>query len=79
MSQYVAIRGVPQNVYKIPLKDIPEEGLVGIEPVSLIDRIIMGPSQFPFEIAEIFFEKLRNIGAKDPGSLVQISGIPLRV
>lgn len=37
-----AIRGAPQPIYKIPLKDIPDEGLVDVEIPALIERVIIG-------------------------------------
>ena len=38
------IDGIPQPIVKIPLRNIPERGLVGIEVHQLVDRIIVGPS-----------------------------------
>jgi hypothetical protein len=44
------VQGVPQAVYKIPLKDIPEAGLSRITIPALIDRIIIGPTRDPLAI-----------------------------
>jgi hypothetical protein len=73
------IRGVPQPIYKIPLKDIPDEGLIGIEIPSLLNRIIIGPTQYPQVMFEAFCDLLLEAGVKDPGGRVFISNIPLRL
>lgn len=72
------VKGVPQPVYKIPLRDIPDEGLTGIEIPSLIDRIIIGPSQYPQALQEAFCDLLYEAGVKDPQNTVVVSDIPLR-
>jgi hypothetical protein len=72
------IKGVPQPIYKIPLKDLPNEGLVGIEIPSLVDRIIIGPTQYPQVIYEAFYDLLFKAGVKDPSGKIVISNIPLR-
>lgn len=74
----VSIRGVPQPIYKIPLKDVPTEGLRGIEPKELIDRVIIGPSQHPTALYEAFVELLTEVGVPNAESRVLVSGIPLR-
>lgn len=56
------IQGVPQPIYKIPLKDIPDE-LVGIEIPALLDRIIIGPTRDPQPIWEAFKDLLAATGA----------------
>ena len=40
------INGVPQIIYKIPLFNALEEGLDGIEIPQILDRIIIGPSEY---------------------------------
>lgn len=72
------VAGVPQPVFKIPLEDIPEEGLVGIEIPRLLDRIIVGPSQFPFAVYQAFVHELAKAGVVDASSRITISNIPLR-
>ncbi len=72
------IGGVPQTIYKVPLKDIPEEGLIGIEPQSLFDRIIIGPSTYPWPLYEAFVSVLKEAGVKDAEERVVCSDIPVR-
>lgn len=74
----VSIRGVPQPVYKIPLADDPENGLIGAEIPKLIDRVIIGPSRHPFELRETFVELLAGAGMQDADRRVWMSEIPLR-
>ncbi|WP_457940614.1 DUF2971 domain-containing protein [Mesorhizobium sp. 10J20-29] len=72
------IRGVPQMVQKIPLKDLPEEGLVGITIPDIIDRVIIGPTNFPWEIREALISLLEGKGLENAAQKVVISDIPLR-
>ena len=76
------IRGVPQPVYKIPLRNIPAavptERLDGIEIPQLVERVIIGPTQFPTAVCEAIVAKLEQAGIVDAWKRVVISGIPLR-
>ncbi len=77
-SSAESIRGVPQLVYKILLKDVPEEGVIGIEPSKLIDRVIIGPSAFPGPMAAAFANALTEAGIENAASKVFASNVPLR-
>ena len=72
------VNGVPQMVYKIPMKSIPDEGLVGADPKELLDRVIIGPTQDSLVLYEAFVTALADLGIEDPISKVVVSGIPLR-
>lgn len=72
------INGVPQEVCEVPLHNIPEENLIGMEPSSLIDRVIIGPSQFPMALYDSFVGLLGQAGVTEPHSKVVVSDIPLR-
>jgi hypothetical protein len=72
------IKGIPQPIYKVPLQDIPDEGLTGIEIPFLLDRIIIGPSEYPLVMHEAFCDLLLDAGVKEPQEKVFISYIPLR-
>jgi hypothetical protein len=72
------IRGVPQHVIKVPLKNYPSEGLVGAELPEILDRIIIGPTQHPTAIAEAFIDLLREAKVPEPERKVCVSDIPLR-
>lgn len=71
------VRGIPQPIYKIPLKNIPNENL-NISIPFLIDRIIIGPSQYPLVMHEAFCDLLSEAGVKKPKEKVFISNIPIR-
>ncbi len=73
------IGSTPQPVYKIPLRNIPEEGLVGVAIPELIERIIIGPTEYPIAIREAFETLLGEAGVDDPGRRVHVSEIPLRL
>jgi hypothetical protein len=71
------ISGVPQTVYKLPLdRDIAEVGELDIARV--LDRVIIGPSQFSLAIHESFVNALAKAGVENPAARVVMSGIPIR-
>lgn len=72
------ISGVPQPIYKIPLKNIPESGFVGVELPQLLDRVIIGPTQFPVAVAEAFEQALTKVNVSDAARKIFVSDIPLR-
>jgi len=75
----VSIGGVPQRIYEVPLADVPQEGLVGLSIPSLINRVIVGPTEYPVALWHAFVELLREAGVENPESKVFTSNIPLRV
>jgi hypothetical protein len=70
------IGGVPQPVFKIPLKALP--GYEGIALPAFIDRVIIGPARFPEALRESFTTALEVAGVQDAGAKVVVSEIPLR-
>jgi len=77
-SSIEVISGLPQRVYKIHFKNDSASGLTGLEPDEVIDRIIIGPTQFPWVMGEAFVSALRDAGVKDPEKRVFASQIPVR-
>jgi hypothetical protein len=73
-----SIKGMPQVIYRLPLKDIPSENLVGLAISSLIDRIIIGPTQHPYATQEAFISLLADAKVENPERKVFVSNIPLR-
>jgi hypothetical protein len=65
------ISGVPQLIYKIPL-----DGEFHLK--NLLDRIIIGPTQFPLPIAQAFVSELLKVGVSDAINRVFMSNIPIR-
>jgi len=78
-SSVEVIGGVPQLVYKIPLENNLDAGLSGIDLRDLLDRVIIGPSQFPWVMYEAFVAALDAAGVKDAASRVFASQIPVRI
>lgn len=74
----VTLDGIPQKIVKLPFTNYPEDGLFGIEIPEILDKIIVGPTQFPFEIRTSFVEKLLKLGVENAQERVVVSGIPLR-
>lgn len=72
------IHGSPQRVLKLDLKNHPDQGLVGLAISELIDRILIGPCQFPTVIRSAFVELLQKAGVPDADKKVVVSDIPLR-
>lgn len=72
------INGIPQNVAKVPLRDIPEIDHQGFEIKDVIDKIIIGPTEHAFAIYEAFCHLLKNAGIENAYKHVIISDIPLR-
>lgn len=72
-----SINGTPQPLYAIPLKKF-EDGY-DLEIGSILDRVIVGPSEFPSAIIEALQIELENAGVADARSKVVFSDIPLRV
>lgn len=72
------IRGVAQPVIKLPLKDNPDGSKSGRALADILERIIVGPTDFPLATASAFVDLLTKLGVPDAGKKVIISGIPLR-
>ena len=72
------IGGTPQPIYKIPLQNVIEEDFRGAEIPELLDRIIIGPTRYPWAAHEAFVQLLGEAGVEDPQNRVCVSNIPLR-
>lgn len=72
------VRGIPQIVQVIPLRDDPANGLVGADIPSLIHRVIIGPTEDLPAVYGAFVEVLRAANVEDPASRIRLSKIPLR-
>lgn len=72
------IRGVPQQIVAVPLRDIPEEGLLGLGLSSLVDRVIIGPNEYAWETRDVMVAVLEQAGMTDAEARVWVSDIPVR-
>jgi hypothetical protein len=75
---FASIGGIPQQICKIPLVDLPDEGLDGISIPKLIDRVIIGPTEHPHTIRDALVALLGISGVADAARRVHMSDIPLR-
>ena len=72
------VGGIPQRVLKIKLADHPDKGLVGLEPATLIDRVLIGPCEHSAVIGQALWQALKDAGVPDPQSKIVHTDIPLR-
>ena len=77
-ERVVVIAGVPQKVWVLPLRHDPDKGLHHADIDSLLDRIIIGPTAYPYVRASAFLALLEKAGLTDAKSKVVVSEIPLR-
>jgi hypothetical protein len=77
-SSVEVVGGAPQRVYKIRLQSNAQVGLTGLDPGELIDRIVIGPTQYPFAMFDAFVSALVDVGVADAANRVFISQIPER-
>jgi hypothetical protein len=78
-SDYATVDGIPQEIHKIPLKHDPANGLYKADIPSLLDRIIIGPTEQPITIWKVLVRILSQSGVQNADKKVVISDIPLRV
>jgi len=71
------VRGIPQMVCKIPLRNQPGLEMPWLDMDRLLDRIIIGSCVYPQQVAWAFSEILRGLGV-DPAGKISIAAIPLR-
>jgi hypothetical protein len=78
VEHHDVIGGIPQTVYRMPLKNSPADNVMGIELPELIDRVIIGPTAYAGPIRDAIIAKLVERKIDDPASKVVISGMPVR-
>jgi hypothetical protein len=72
------VGGVPQIVYQMPLDKSVSPAIAGLDLVAIFDRVIVGPSSFPWVMYEAFVNALKKAGIGDAEKRVFVSGIPIR-
>lgn len=72
------IGGIPQTVLKLKLEDHPDEGLYGLAIPSFVERVLIGPCEYPETIKRSLTTVLGAAGVDKPETRVHITGIPLR-
>ncbi len=73
-----SVRGIPQIVQKIPLLNDESKGLHGADIPSLIERVIVGPTEYPLVIRDALSAALFGAGVENPDAKIFFSNIPLR-
>lgn len=77
-KQVVVINGIPQAVWKLPLIHDPANGLTHADLPSLLNRIIIGPTDYPYVSIKAFQHILLEKGVENVEEKVVASDIPLR-
>lgn len=77
-SEVQIVRGTPQRIFKIPLANVPEDKFFGATIPELINRIIIGPTEYPNVIKDAFKEELEKCGVTNAEKRIFVSDIPLR-
>jgi hypothetical protein len=73
------IGGIPQVVHKIPLDGKVSRYLADLEFSKIFDRLIVGPTPYPWPMYEAFVDALVKAGVQDADKRLVASGIPIRV
>lgn len=76
-TEVVTINNIPQTIQKVELRDY-ENGL-DLSPNKIIDRIIIGPSEFPNTQKRAIIEVMRAAGVEQAEQKVHVSNIPIRL
>lgn len=71
------IGGVPQIIYKLPLKRFDSDNF-STDISDFVERVIIGPTQFPSAVREAFVDLLNIAGVSNSEERVFVSDIPLR-
>lgn len=72
------INSRPQMVFNIPFGEHPEQNIDYLNIPDLIHGIVIGPTQYPEQIAEVFAKTLADKGVEQADEKVSISNIPWR-
>ena len=77
-SKVVVIDNVPQEIWTLPLQHDPSNDLHHADIPSLLDRIIVGPTPYPYVSSRAFMKLLEDAGVDNASCKVVVSDIPLR-
>jgi Protein of unknown function (DUF2971) len=75
---FPTIRGIPQVIYKIELRDQPNLNAPELELDKLIHSVIIGPCQYPEQVASALDSALQAAGVTNSRDRIRVSRIPLR-
>jgi len=77
-SSTEVIAGVPQVVHQIPLDGAAHPQIADLDFARLFDRLIVGPTPYPWPISGAFAHALKNAGVADAEKRIVFSEIPIR-
>jgi DUF2971 family protein len=77
-SSIEILNGVPQIVHKLPLDKRVSPMLEELDGANIFDRLIIGPSPYPWPMYTAFVEALKGNGIPDADKRVWVSKIPIR-
>jgi hypothetical protein len=72
------IAGVPQHIFQVPMDQTFSSEVSDLDVSRLIDRVIIGPSPYPWVLYQAFVEVLKAADVQNPEARVWVSGIPIR-
>ena len=78
-SSTEVIGGIPQVVHKIPLDMSVSTSVADLDLPRMFDRLIIGPTPYPWPMGVAFIEALKQAGVADAENRVVASGIPIRM
>jgi hypothetical protein len=77
-SSTEVVAGVPQIIYKAPLDASASPQIADLDFVRVFDRLIVGPTPYPWPIYGAFVEALKATGVPNAEERVFVSNIPIR-
>jgi hypothetical protein len=77
-KKIAVIRGTPQIVFSVNIKDYSEYGLHGTDLDNLLEQIIIGPTEHGEILKSAFKISLGNLNINNPLNRIILSDIPLR-
>jgi hypothetical protein len=77
-SSTEVVAGVPQVVYKVPLDGSASPLIADLDFTQVFDRLIVGPTPYPWPIYGAFVEALKATGVPNAEERVFVSNIPIR-
>lgn len=77
-SSTEVVAGVPQIIYKVPLDGAASPLIADLDFTRVFDRLIVGPTPYPWPIYGAFVDALRATGVTDAEKRVFVSNIPIR-
>jgi len=72
------VNGVPQHLMKLHLKDDPDRGIIGVAQTTLLNRVIIGPCEYPIQVRAAIASAMTQVGIENPLQMMWMSLIPYR-